>query len=172
MSSLYTLPVSANTSHAHHGHGHTRSHHRKLGPERLPPPYTLARIPSESVYPRSNDAQASHENDAQEHFLDGNRRYFHANAQIPAPLPRQNGSLNGKPKAMLPFCQPSSEKQQANGYGAPVVAYHEPSHTVHTHRADNPSRFTTFLLPTTQRHTLLHSVLIEKDSRRIFYFMR
>ena len=42
----------------------------------------------------------------------------------------------------------------------------------HNNRQDKPSRLTTFLLHTFQHWSLLHSILVEKDSRRIFYFMR
>jgi zinc transporter 5/7 len=34
------------------------------------------------------------------------------------------------------------------------------------------SRFTNFILPLVLRWPLLHTVMADKDSRRIFYFMR
>lgn len=40
-----------------------------------------------------------------------------------------------------------------------------------SHRELKPSKLTTILLNLSQRWPLLHSILIEKDSRRIFYFM-
>ncbi|KAL8636922.1 MAG: hypothetical protein Q9228_005743 [Teloschistes exilis] len=42
------------------------------------------------------------------------------------------------------------------------------SHVAHS---DDHSRFTQYLLETFQHKPLLHSILVEKDSRRIFYFM-
>ena len=33
------------------------------------------------------------------------------------------------------------------------------------------SKFTSFVLPLTERWPLIHTILVEKDSRRIFYFM-
>lgn len=47
--------------------------------------------------------------------------------------------------------------------------HHSTSH--HTHKEAH-SRLTRFLLETFQHPPLLHSILAEKDSRRIFYFMR
>lgn len=46
---------------------------------------------------------------------------------------------------------------------------HTTSHVVHS---QDHSRLTRFLLETFQHRALLHSILVEKDSRRIFYFMR
>lgn len=36
MATSYALPLNGSGVHSHHGHGHTRSHHRKAVPERLP----------------------------------------------------------------------------------------------------------------------------------------
>ena len=36
MATSYALPLNGSGVHGHHGHGHTRSHHRKAVPERLP----------------------------------------------------------------------------------------------------------------------------------------
>lgn len=36
MATSYALPLNGSGIHSHHGHGHTRSHHRKAVPERLP----------------------------------------------------------------------------------------------------------------------------------------
>lgn len=41
----------------------------------------------------------------------------------------------------------------------------------HTAHGENHSRLTQYLLQTFQHRPLLHSILVEKDSRRIFYFM-
>lgn len=43
--------------------------------------------------------------------------------------------------------------------------------SIHDHSAER-SRFTNLLLPYTAKWPLLHTVMTEKDSRRIFYFMR
>lgn len=43
-------------------------------------------------------------------------------------------------------------------------------HAGHAHAVER-SRFTTILLPYTEKLTVIHAILVEKDSRRIFYFM-
>lgn len=51
--------------------------------------------------------------------------------------------------------------------------HHVHDHDQHPgHRELNPSKLTAVLLNLSQRWPLLHSILAEKDSRRIFYFMR
>lgn len=47
-----------------------------------------------------------------------------------------------------------------------------PSHSHSHRRVEARSRFTRMVLPYTESLPLLHSILKEKDSRRIFYFMR
>ena len=42
----------------------------------------------------------------------------------------------------------------------------------HTSQQGQPSRFSEILIRSCQHWPLLHSILVEKDSRRIFYFMR
>ncbi|KAK2074235.1 hypothetical protein P8C59_008456 [Phyllachora maydis] len=48
--------------------------------------------------------------------------------------------------------------------------YEPPALPKHDHSAER-SRFTSLLLPYTSRWPLLHAIMTEKDSRRIFYFM-
>ncbi|KAL8700283.1 MAG: hypothetical protein Q9201_005530 [Fulgogasparrea decipioides] len=51
---------------------------------------------------------------------------------------------------------------------------YNPSHhraMSHTTHSEDHSKFTRYLLETFQHRPLLHSILVEKDSRRIFYFM-
>lgn len=45
-------------------------------------------------------------------------------------------------------------------------------HATHSAHGENHSRLTGLLLETCQHRPLLYSILVEKDSRRIFYFMR
>lgn len=58
-----------------------------------------------------------------------------------------------------------SEANQSRG----AVHHHTASGHVHS---DEHSRLTKLLLEAFQHRPLLHSILVEKDSRRIFYFMR
>ena len=50
--------------------------------------------------------------------------------------------------------------------------HHHRSTTLPTTPRVEPSKFSNFLIEKFQRWSLLHSILVEKDSRRIFYFMR
>jgi zinc transporter 5/7 len=54
--------------------------------------------------------------------------------------------------------------------GSPKFEAHAHDHSNSTQ--EKPSRFTSLILPQSEKWPLLHSILIEKDSRRIFYFMR
>ena len=52
-------------------------------------------------------------------------------------------------------------------------AHHEHNHHNHPHgHSAKRSRFTSFLLAYTSRWPMLHTIMTDKDSRRIFYFMR
>ncbi|KAJ4385706.1 putative zinc transporter msc2 [Gnomoniopsis smithogilvyi] len=55
----------------------------------------------------------------------------------------------------------------SESYQAPEA---KPPKSSHDHSAER-SRFTNLLLPYTAKWPLVHSVMVEKDSRRIFYFM-
>lgn len=46
-----------------------------------------------------------------------------------------------------------------------------PASHSHNHHSIERSKFTALILPYTERWPLIHTVLVEKDSRRIFYFM-
>lgn len=56
----------------------------------------------------------------------------------------------------------------AGHYKAPVAKTTTPAHDPSAER----SRFTNFMLPHTAKWPMLHTIMTEKDSRRIFYFMR
>lgn len=56
-------------------------------------------------------------------------------------------------------------------YKAPEAKPPKPLAGSHDHSTER-SKFTNMLLPYTAKWPLLHTVMTEKDSRRIFYFMR
>lgn len=59
-----------------------------------------------------------------------------------------------------------------HGHGHDHDHGHEHRHDDHTHDHNNQrSLFTAMLLPHTAQFPILHAVMTEKDSRRIFYFM-
>ena len=61
----------------------------------------------------------------------------------------------------------SSHHTHGHGHGHS----HHDHHKQHTDHHDDLSRISRFLLSYSQQWPLLHSILSEKDSRRIFYFM-
>ncbi|KAF3766990.1 hypothetical protein M406DRAFT_89586 [Cryphonectria parasitica EP155] len=84
----------------------------------------------------------------------------------PPPLLTGNGWKTSATPAGKPLVTPTNAVF-AGQYKPPTATL---SKTVHDHSAER-SRFTNALLPYTARWPMLHSVMTEKDSRRIFYFM-
>lgn len=75
---------------------------------------------------------------------------------------KTTSTLAGKP-LVTPTTAPFS-----GHYKAPEAKI---TKSVHDHSAER-SKFTNMLLPYTAKWPLIHTVMTEKDSRRIFYFMR
>lgn len=90
-----------------------------------------------------------------------------ARQRIPAPLLEGNGWETTATPAGKPLVTPTNAALSAH-YEAPEA---KPPKAAHEHSVER-SRFTNLLLPYTARWPLLHTVMTERDSRRIFYFMR
>lgn len=190
MASTYVLPgTTMPTSHRHHGHKH--GHSRSRSPSSLG---SLNRsfkmdssfgIPSPSLDDEHDD-EHDHDHDhghshshshshSEPHTHDHGSSHSHthpANSMqprqnIPAPLLPSNGwkttSTSMGKHLITPITASISEQ-----YEAPETQGSEPPHD---HSAER-SRFTNMLLPYTSKWPILHAVMTEKDSRRIFYFMR
>jgi hypothetical protein len=112
----YAIPLTANgTANNHHGHGHTRSQHRRS----FLRPTLLQRIDSESP-----TSQLKHDPFTQEPQANGHTHTTHhshrksrQNRRIPSPLPSPsllapNGFLTGDPGGdnILPIAHPSPLK--------------------------------------------------------------
>lgn len=156
MSATFTLPVTANDSFGH-GHAHTgsKSHQRHRASSRLAPPFALPRIPSESIvqqqvaHSHEHPHEHGHEHDDMHHHSH-NSASFSVNSLIPSP------SLDfkiGKRK----------DSDASSIYTPPVAAYKPVIHNV--------SKPTAFLLRRTESYPLMHGILADVESRRIFYFM-
>ncbi|KAK7892320.1 putative zinc transporter msc2 [Exophiala xenobiotica] len=150
MSATFTLPVAAtdNCKHGHshapsHTHSHSRSHQRNRAGSRLNAPFPLARIPSESVMNTTSDMHRPPPVDTQLH-------------QHVSPAPSLD--LSG-----LQFVPKRRDSEQ--------VAYTSPTGTSRPTFQRNFSKPTQLLLHSTERYSLLHGILADSDSRRIFYFM-
>ncbi|KAK4134025.1 hypothetical protein BT67DRAFT_449634 [Trichocladium antarcticum] len=156
-------------SHAHsHSNSHSHSHSHSHTPSITP------LSPSRSR--RESRPGGAHSHTRSHHRLDDNLAPFRANMQINVPPPlapsahwRTASTPGGKP-----VVTPTAASFDAAGvYQPPVAARsrsHSHSHHQHGHSVER-SRFTVLLLPYTARWPILHTVVTDKDSRRIFYFM-
>ena len=111
---------------------------------------------------------------------DNDHRHHHPQAQLHplrSPVNMNSGvSTNGKPieapsnsavaYAPVNGYKPRSRSGTASAYGHPWYAPEV------AHLREHTSPLTRYLLTKVQSWPLLHSILAEKDSRRIFYFMR
>ncbi|KAI1208472.1 cation efflux protein [Annulohypoxylon truncatum] len=187
MASSYALPQPPlSHTHAHtHSHSHSHSH--------SPPSFSHSRSTrSLQAYSQSQKAEVGHDHDHDHDHSDTdtqaqvrqNMTQYRANSFIP---------LQRREKGPSPLRQntedlPSPQKQdmadvsKTSGYDAPTGdVLHEHTHD-HDHSHDHDhhdghghaatySKFTGLLLPYTSRWPLIHAIMTEKDSRRIFYFM-
>ncbi|CAN8102626.1 unnamed protein product [Discula destructiva] len=172
--------------HRHHGHGH--AHSRSRSPTRagtlnhsfkldMSSATTLVDHDSDHA-PHVHDAHHQHshslssESEPHEHnhgfhvHSTSKGTKMHERQHIPPPLHMGNGFTATSTAAgkLLMTPQNASFSEQ---YKAPES---KPPKSAHDHSAER-SRFTKLLLPYTARWPLLHTVMTEKDSRRIFYFM-
>jgi zinc transporter 5/7 len=195
MASTYALPVSA-MPHSHgHGHVHSNSHTRSFSPSKLGPggqkTANTSRAPRQE---RSNGGLHSH---AYSEFSGSNQErtqnseLVRTNISLPLQTENNNFTLGGVYGEQRPYEFPPAYSQP-DGYEADQAPAskiqhdhgdHDHSHHDHAHHdhathshshgaAEKRSRFTRMILPYTEGWTLLHSIVKEKDSRRIFYFMR
>jgi zinc transporter 5/7 len=183
MSSSYALPASAMTHGHNHGHGHLHSHSHSPGrqysantPRSLKSERSNGNLHSHSV----SDSYVEPEHPHSHHH---NHNHSHQRGRSPSSYLPTPPNSNGLPpiaafeKQTYQSYEASPALSRASLYEPPLNHVpHGHSHHGHTHNhtplAEPRSRFTNFLLPFILRWSLLHTILAEKDSRRIFYFMR
>jgi solute carrier family 30 (zinc transporter), member 5/7 len=164
-------------THGHnHSHGHLHSHSHSPGRQHS------ANSPRSLKPERSNASFHAHSLSEShlepEHTLSHQHSHSHAREPSPSPhLPTPPNS-NGLPP-IAAFEKQTCQTHELSPALSEVLPYEPPSyHNHHGHTHDHTpavepkSRFTNFLLPFVLRWPLLHTILAEKDSRRIFYFMR
>lgn len=167
-------------SHRHHGHGH--AHSRSSSPSRLGTLNRSFKLDTSSAALPDQHSDCSHTPSfaaqVEEHHDHKPHAHSHAHAHsggnkmqprqhIPAPLITGNGFATTATAAGKLLVTPKNPSF-SESYKAPEA---KPPKSTHDHSAER-SRFTNFLLPYTAQWPLLYSVMTEKDSRRIFYFMR
>jgi zinc transporter 5/7 len=179
MAASYALPASSMTS-SHHGHGH-HIHSHSHSPSRQPP--FSANTPRTLRQERSNGSLHAHSHSEPPH----ENGHAHSHIREPSPSrylptpPYSNGLAPG------PFEKQTYESSPAlSQYEPPLNAvnvqphdhshdhdHHDHGHTPsHSKSLEPRSRFTSFILPFVLRWPLIHTIMSDKDSRRIFYFMR
>ncbi|KAK4103409.1 hypothetical protein N658DRAFT_547595 [Parathielavia hyrcaniae] len=188
MSASYALPASALHQHHHgpdtacsHAHSHSHSQHSHSHTSSL-----NSLSPSRSRKVSLSNGAHSH---ARSHQHDSNHAPLRANLRAPVPIsvpplsdPSTQWKVESTPggKSLL---SPTTASFDAAGVYEPPVAsrprshshshhhhHHLHQHQHHEHPAPR-SRFTGLLLQYTPAWPLLHAVVVDKDSRRIFYFM-
>ena len=182
--STYAIPLMSTNDPFSHGrtHSHTRSYQRSRASSRLAPPFPLPRIPSErlvsheeiTAFPERKGELSK--NDTA--FATNNEQSSVSNHLLPSPELRPKSQLRGEPNMLdnIPHALGSSEEEShSHSYAYPAVHNHAPSSTLHKqahhHTIQHCSRPTSILLGWTESLPLLHSILSQKDTRRIFYFM-
>jgi hypothetical protein len=176
MASSYALPASAIT-HSHHGHGHGHSH--SLSPSRH-----SANTPRPIRQERSNGSlhayaiSESHLGHINEHAHSHNRGQGHNHDREQSPSPYAKSPyfepIEPPPPSLCddPFGMTGDLPIQQTSYQPPVATAHGHQGHTYTTSAEPRSRFTSFVLPYVLRWPLIHTIMADKDSRRIFYFMR
>lgn len=192
MASSYALPASSMT-HSHHSHGHAHSHsHSPARPSANTPRAIKQERSNEGLHPYpvpdsnlGNISEHSHTH-AREHspppVSDSPYEYVHeptyshGREREPSPSPYRSSShyetINiESPIVDDPFGMTDDMPVHPTSYQPPVNGHHHEPHKAIA-PAGPRSRFTNFLIPLVSRWPLIHTILAEKDSRRIFYFMR
>lgn len=174
MASTYVLPgTTMPNSHRHHGHkhGHSRSRSPSFGSlNRSFKMDSSFGIPSPSL-DGEHDHGHNHSH-SHTHSEPHNQHHHHANSMqprqnVPPPLLPSSGWKTTSTSMGKHLITPVTSSF-AEQYEAPEAQGTEPPHD---HSAER-SRFTNMLLPYTSKWPILHAIMTEKDSRRIFYFMR
>lgn len=189
MASTYALPASAMT-HSHSHHGHIHSHSASASPSRQ---YSSRGLKQE----RSNGSLHSHSQSdlhvghshGSSHSSLHSRSHSHErepslSPYLPTP-PNSNVLYQTEKFEAHPHHQShdhshesSNTKSTSNPYESLLndvnVIPHDHSHHLHPPptKSEPRSRFTNMILPFVLQWPLLHTIMAEKDSRRIFYFMR
>ncbi|KAK2630469.1 hypothetical protein QTJ16_001289 [Diplocarpon rosae] len=196
MASSYALPASA-MSHGHSAHGHLHSHSHSPGRKYATSTKTSRSDRSDgSLHAHSHSLSESHHDRAHDH---DHRRYSRSPSPAPSrnflrehtssyDLPTPPNSNNISPVAEfqkrdhIHGNEPSPALSHGEAFESALnsvnVVPHEHEHDHHSHPHLNVSppeqprsKFTSLLLPLVMRWPLLHTILADKDSRRIFYFI-
>ena len=185
MASSYALPTSAiHHSHSHHGHSHSHSHSPRAHPSSSPRAVKQERsngslhnhTQSESHLPHIHEHDDHDHGAVHSHGRSHARNQSHLRESSPY-LPSPISQTTIRSPSPDPFFQKYEPAPMA--YQPPLsVDVHSHDHHGHDHHHGGTtplgprSKVTAFILPFVMRWPLIHTIMADKDSRRIFYFMR
>lgn len=193
MASSYALPASAIPQYHHHSSDHSHSH----GHSHSPPSFSSL---GSSRSRRDSRANGGHSRMRGEQHQANSTAPIQIRQNVPPPLaPSSHWRTESTPGGRLLMTPTNATFDSKNEYKPPTpTESHSHSHShAHSHDHDHDhnhdhdhdhkhdhghghhdhshsterSAFTKLLLPYTARWPLIHAIITEKDSRRIFYFM-
>lgn len=185
MAAPYTLPSSA-LPHAHQKHMHSHSQSqtslnawRAGSTESLVP--SIEEHQDESApnqhYTHRRDSSHSHSHSHSHQHQHHARTGSHASNRSatrdrprPVSLDVMDGWTLGKTTSGKSVIAHDGELASATPYSPPRQK-HDNMHSLPTDRNAERSMITAAILPYTARFPIIHAIMTEKDSRRIFYFM-
>jgi solute carrier family 30 (zinc transporter), member 5/7 len=161
MAASYALPPSALPhTHSHHVHSHSHS----------PAPLSSLRSTMTSnggLHTHGHTHSATEGHNHNHNHQNGNA--VHSRGRMPPPsLSTMDGWMTEKTKGGKQLITPTASSFPTSIYEPPDHANLQHNH--HDHSAER-STFTNFLLRYTATFPVLHQIMTDKDSRRIFYFM-
>ena len=175
MATSYILPASAMT-HGHHGHGHSHSH----SPGRSQSTNTPRSMRQDR--PRGGALHTYSYSDALHEYSERGQDAGPSFQKQPYTAGPSGLSEEHIPSPISPYGPPRIDTDlPSHNLSHDDHHDHHDHHGHHHHHEHSPinvvtvqprSRFTSFILPFVLRWPLLHSIMADKDSRRIFYFMR
>lgn len=166
MTASYAIPVHA--CDADHLHSPARQHMTQRLAHELRPTKVMNGGPAEQQDNVSTTHSHNHSSHISNNHIEIEDEHLDSTPQLPASKIASMKASNSRPKSMRRRISVGLPTHMDASHHTAISAVSAASKPVHT---DGHSRLTRTLLQTFQHRPLLHSILVEKDSRRIFYFM-
>lgn len=157
--SSYALPASAMT-HSHHGHVHSHSH----SPSSPSPGRGYAANSPRAMKQEKSNGNLHLHSLSESHADHGHTGHNHSHSH------GEHSHSHGPSTTHDSMPRIASYEPPPNDVNVLPHDHDHHSHK-HSHAAEPRSKFTSLLLPLVMRWPLVHTIMAEKDSRRIFYFM-
>ncbi|KAI1800376.1 cation efflux protein [Daldinia bambusicola] len=199
MASSYALPQPPLPHNHGHSHSHSRTHSHSHSPSSFGHSRSARSLQGypqgQGLKPDFNHSHSHDHDHVHDHNHDHDHDHSHDHLDLDTRVQAQQNLTQYRANSFVPLQRrenrPSPLRQTGDEFGgefssseknniidAPKTpSYRAPTATViHDHSHDGGhgggySKFTALLLPFTSRWPLIHAIMTEKDSRRIFYFM-